>query len=197
MRPQHKYFTIGWRSASLLVGLAAILVLTGMAAAWQLILATKIEQPRKGAAVSIVSQLNFRYDSNFLWSILTMTSGLEAITGIRIDEADREKSIAKVGDWLGATVSSDHGRLIVTGWEQGRELRVMFEPPSAAYVVHKRFVVATAGNGSVLQYWSLYTDFEPEADQKASKEHQQIAASADAFRTLVESRAKPQQRPGH
>lgn len=174
---------------------AALAMIAG-ACGWQLLLVTKVDQPRKGAAVSIVSQLNFRYDSAFIWSILVSADGLQALSGFILDEGEGEKPLSKVGDSMAATAGSDKGRVIAT-MVQNRELRVLFEPENAAYVVHKRFLVATAGNGCVVQYWSQYTDFESEVDERAAGERKKITECADAFRTVVESRIKPSQRSPH
>lgn len=175
--------------------LATMLVLTGAAAGWQVILATLVEQPRMGAAVSIVGKSNFRYDSAFIWSILVSTEGLEAMTGFDIDEPDHGKSLSKVGDWVAASSGPSRGRVVATFVEHGRELRLVFEPDSAAGVMHKRFLIATAGNGCVLQYWSQFSDFEPGSEERADKSRQSIVAAADAFRALVESRIRPHAKP--
>ena len=177
--------------------LYAVLGLAAATCGWQLILATKVDQPRKGSAVSIVSQLNFRYDAAFVWSILTSAQGLQELAGISIEPADREKSLTKAGDWVAASVGDDRGRLVVTMIGQNRDFRLVFEPESAAYVIHKRFLVATAGNGCVIQYWSMYTEFDSGADDRAAKEREKVVAAAGAFRAVVESRVTSAPRSPH
>ena len=186
--------TIGLRR---LTAICAVLAIATAACGWQLILATKVDQPRKGAAISIVSQLNFRYDAAFIWSILTSGEGLQALTGFAIEQPDQEKTLTNVGDSWAASAGDNTGKIVVTTMGANRELRLVFEPEKAGFVIHKRLRVATAGNGCVIQYWSQYTDFESETDAKAAKEREMIIEAADAFRAVVESRVKPTQRSPH
>src|SRR5207244_1004601 len=117
----------------LLGGILALLTCTGLAVAWQEISNT-FQPVQKGTAVSIVSQMNFRFDRTLIWSTVISMPGLQAISGIKIDAADFGKTLTKIGDSVAGELWSQKGRVVVTAFEEGRELRVVFEPASANYL---------------------------------------------------------------
>ncbi len=160
---------------------------------------TNIQSPRKGAAITIGTQLNFRFDQARVWQVLTTVEGIQALTGFAIEEPDQgkvfeRKGFEQVGDAMPAKWGERKGRLVVTTFEKGREIRMVFEADDPERLSSRRFELATAGNGCVLRYWVQYTDFaekSEDVDVAAKEMTEQIEKAAVAFRKVAEPKPRP------
>ena len=143
---------------------------------------------KKAALVFIPSKMELKAPTEKVWATLCSMKGFSALTGFAPDSISRMKVFIRFGDFARASIWSDKGHLVVTGFVPFKELRVTWEPDNASYLCSKRFLLSKTATGTTLEMWDRYTDDQPTVDETAKKVAEETAKGELAFRALVEAK---------
>ena len=140
----------------------------------------------KSTLVKIQAQVLIKATPAHVWQVLTTTEGLGKITGIKNMETG--KTVTKVGDVFNGAAWSDTGAVNCVFLMKEKELRVSFEPQTAAYLCQHRVVIAAdPSNGTMVTVYDRYTDDKTDTvDKTAATVATDLTAQLDAFRVAVE-----------
>jgi hypothetical protein len=142
--------------------------------------------PKKTTFVTIQGNVLIKATPANVWQVLTASDGIAILTGATGVETG--KTLAKVGDALPATAWKDGGNLVATFLLKEKELRMAFEPNSAAYLAQHRAVLEPGSTGgTVLSVFVRYTDDKTDnVDRTIQTLTAELAAHLEAFRVRVE-----------
>lgn len=140
---------------------------------------------RKTALVTIPSRMELEAPPARVWAVVCSDRGFGALTGFTAAPAAAKHVFSRLGDSIGASISSDKGRLTVTGFTPLRELRVTWEPENASYLCSTRIVLTKSAAGTTLEMWDRYSDDQPNVDETAKKVADATAQGEAGFRALV------------
>jgi len=140
---------------------------------------------RRAALVFIPSRMEIQAPPARVWSVVCSTRGFEALTGFATGPGAAKRVLSRLGDSMPASIWSDKGRLVVTGFAPQKELRVAWEPENASYLCSTRIVLTRSAGGTTLEMWDRYSDDQPNVDETAKKVSDATARGEAAFRALV------------
>jgi hypothetical protein len=140
----------------------------------------------KETAVKIEGHIDLAAPPTKVWDTLTSVEGLCTLTGYTVAGPLKQRSIMKLGETLPAQARGETGRLFVTGFIPGQEIRVTWEPVGAGYLCAQRVVLAaTPSGGTSLDFTQRYTDSKPNVDETAVKAREAVAKGLEAFSAVV------------